>query len=124
MSQDSFKVGIDIVEIERIQQAIQRWGEHFLNHVFCAEEIDYSQKQKHPPQHFAARFAAKEAILKAIGNNRHLNWKDMKIVHDKNGKPVCVIDDDDYRGRIMISMSHTQNYAIANAIITPKSSRP
>lgn len=110
--------GIDIIEIERIDEAIRRWGHHFLNHIFCEEEIEYSQKQKFPSQHFAARFAAKEAVLKAIGDNGHLNWHDMKILNDKNGKPHCKINDHRFHNRILISMSHTKNYAIASAIIT------
>lgn len=111
--------GIDIVEVDRIEQAIQRWGDHFLKHVFSEEEIRYARKQKFPSQHFAARFAAKEAILKAIGDNNHLNWRDMNILHDKHGKPYCKINDRRFQNRILISMSHTKNYAIANAIITP-----
>ena len=64
--------GIDIIEIDRIQKAIERWGDHFLTHVFTAEEIKYAKKNKFPAQHFAARFAAKEAVLKAVGDNGHL----------------------------------------------------
>jgi holo-[acyl-carrier-protein] synthase len=110
--------GIDIIEVKRIDQAIKRWGDQFLTHVFCDEEIAYAKRQKFPSQHFAARFAAKEAILKAVGDNGHLSWKDMKIIHDKNGKPHCMISDKRFHNRILISMSHTRNYAIANAIIT------
>ncbi len=111
--------GIDIIEVSRIEQAIERWQEHFLNHVFCEEEIIYAKKQKFPAQSFAARFAAKEAVLKAVGDNGHLRWKDMKILNDKHGKPYCVLNDKSFNGKISLSISHTQNYAVASAIISP-----
>ncbi|MDP2654500.1 MAG: holo-ACP synthase [Candidatus Omnitrophota bacterium] len=110
--------GIDIIEITRIEQAIKRWGDHFLAHVFCEEEIEYAQKHKFPSQHFAARFAAKEAVLKAIGDNARVSWKDMKITNDKNGKPVCFYKNKKYSRKIHISISHTKKYAVASAIIT------
>ncbi len=113
-----FSTGIDIIEVERMEQAIKRWGKHFLEHVFCPEEIAYAEKQKFPPQHYAARFAAKEAVLKALGNNKQVFWKDMKIVHDANGKPICKYKDKKMNGKIHISLSHTRKYAVANAIIT------
>ena len=110
--------GIDIIEVSRIEKAIERWQDHFLNHVFCEEEITYSRNQKFPAQHFAARFAAKEAVLKAIGDNGHLHWKDMKIMHDRHGKPYCVLNDQSFSRSISLSISHTQNYAVASAIIS------
>ena len=74
--------GIDIIEIDRIKKAIERWGEHFLKHIFNEEEISYAEKFKNPAPHYAARFAAKEAVYKAIGNHPQMSWKDMTI---KNG---------------------------------------
>ncbi len=109
--------GIDIIEIDRIEKAIQRWGDHFLNHVFNKEEIQYARKHKYPSQHFAARFAAKEAVLKAFGNNSHISWKDMTIINDDDGKPLCLYKNDLFKNRILISMSHTHKYAVASAII-------
>ena len=111
--------GIDLIEIGRIKKAIERWGDHFLDHVFCKEEIDYARKQKNPFQHFAARFAAKEAVLKAIGDNAHVNWKDIKILNVETGKPVCIYNEAKFKNKILISISHTDNYAVASAIITP-----
>lgn len=110
--------GIDIIEVERIEKAIKRWGNSFLTHVFHKEEIQYAKRHKYPPQHFAARFAAKEAVLKAFGDNAHINWKDIKILNDKNGKPICIFNDKKFKKRILISISHTKNYAVASAIIT------
>jgi len=111
--------GIDIIEIDRIQRAIDRWGDDFLKHVFNDEEIDYAKKRKFPTQHFAARFAAKEAIYKAIGHDKHITWKDMTILNDSSGKPYCKFKNEKYKNKVTISLSHSQNYAVANAIITP-----
>ena len=110
--------GIDIIEVARIDQAIKRWGDGFLNHVFTKEEISYAQKHRYPNQHFAARFAAKEAVLKAIGDNSHVHWRDIRISNDKNGKPVCTYKNKKFKNKILISISHTENYAVASAIIT------
>jgi len=110
--------GIDIIEVSRISKAIERWGDHFLNHVFCKEEISYAQKHKLPHQHFAGRFAAKESILKAVGDNAHIHWKDMKILNDKHGRPFCQFAIKNFKYKILISIAHTENYAVANAIIT------
>jgi len=110
--------GIDIIEIERIRKAIDRWGEGFLKHIFNDEEIAYAQGRKFPTQHYAARFAAKEAVYKAFGDNITLSWKDMTILNDKNGKPYCKLKDKTFKNKILISISHTKNYAIANALIT------
>ena len=110
--------GIDIIEIDRVQKAIDRWGEDFLRHIFNEEEIEYAKKRKFPTQHYAARFAAKEAVYKAFGNNTSLSWKDMTILNDENGKPYCRLNDSAFKNKITISISHTKDYAVANAIIT------
>jgi len=110
--------GVDIIEIERLTTAIERWGDHFLKHVFCDEEIEYAHQHKNAIHHFAGRFAAKEAILKAFGDNAHIGWKDIKIMNDKFGRPFCVYNDKKFKHQIFVSISHTHNYAVASAIIT------
>lgn len=110
--------GIDIIEIDRIKKAIDRWGDHFLHHVFLDEEIAYARKHKSPTQHFAVRFAAKEAVFKAIGNDPSVTWKDIKIMNDSFGKPYCIFRNKKFDKRIIISLSHSKYYAVANAIIT------
>jgi len=112
--------GIDIIEIDRIKKAIDRWGDHFLNHVFTKDEINYAQKYKYPTQHFAVRFAAKEAIFKAVGDDPSLSWKDMNILNDALGKPYCEFTNIKFKHNIVISLSHSRHYAVANAIITTK----
>ena len=108
-----------LLKLGAFNKAIDRWGEDFLNHVFNDEEIQYAQKRKFPTQHYAARFAAKEAIYKAFGNYKTLGWKDMTILNDENGKPYCRLRDKNIKNKIFLSISHTKNYAVANATITP-----
>ena len=111
--------GIDIVEVDRIARAIERWGDGFLKHVFTKEEIDYAKKMRNPSEHFAARFAAKEAVFKAIGNDPTITWKDIQISHNKSGGPICLYRRKNLKKRqILISISHTKHYAAASAIIT------
>lgn len=110
--------GIDIIEVKRISEAIKKWGSDFLKHVFTEEEIAYARKHRYPEQHFAARFAAKEAVLKAFGDNAHISWKDIKITNDKHGRPTCNYKNKKFKANILISISHTQEYAAASAIIT------
>ena len=111
-------MGIDIIEIERIEKVIDKWGEHFLRHVFHEEEIAYASKYKFPAQHYAARFAAKEAVFKAFATRPKITWKDIKILNNEFGQPVCEFNDKTFKDRILISLSHSDHYAVASAIIT------
>ena len=112
-----FGIGTDIVEIDRIRMAIERWGDDFIRHVFNKEEISYAEKHKFPYQHYAVRFAAKEAVFKAIGNDE-VTWKDLTITNDADGRPSCRYKDKKFKKKILISMSHSKKYAVASAIIT------
>ena len=67
--------GVDVIEIERIEKAIHRWGDHFLRHIFLPDERTYAEKYKSSAQHYAVRFAAKEAVFKAVGNQRFFTKK-------------------------------------------------
>ena len=112
--------GIDIIEIERIQKAVDRWGDGFLNHVFTPKEIENAQKFKFPYRHYAGRFAVKEAIFKAMGMPE-LSWLDVTIINDTDGKPVCHINNiqiaEKFKHRLLISISHSRDYAVASAIV-------
>ncbi len=110
--------GTDIIEVVRISNAVKKWGNDFLKHVFTDQEIAYAKKRRYPDQHLAARFAAKEAVLKALGENAHVGWKDIEIINQPNGKPCCIYHNKDFNKKIFVSLSHTENYAVANAIIT------
>jgi holo-[acyl-carrier protein] synthase len=110
-------IGIDIIEVKRIERSVKKWGDHFLKHVFTDKEIAYSKKYKFPFQHLAGRFAAKEAIYKAVGH-KELGWKDMEIMNDKDGKPVCKFTKKKFSKKVLISLSHSEHYAVANAVVT------
>ena len=108
--------GIDIIEVDRIQKAVERWGDVFLNYVFTPLEIKNARKFKFPYRHYAGRFAAKEAIFKAVGNP-NLSWQDVSIINDATGKPVCHYNNSDIKNRLLISISHSRDYAVASAIV-------
>lgn len=114
-------MGVDIIEVRRLRQAIDKWGNEFLKRIFTDEELKKAKTRSSLYQHLAGRFAAKEAVFKALGD-QGLNWKDVQILNDEEGKPHCLI----LNGRakkvsVHISISHVKNYAVANAVITKKS---
>ena len=81
--------GIDIVDINRIERLMARWGDVFLDRVFTEKEIIWCQRRTRPPECFAIRFAAKEAFLKAIGwgLRNGIQWTDIEVENDLMGKP-------------------------------------
>ena len=117
--------GTDIVEIERIKKAIDKWGEGFTKKIFTDKELAYSLKKRFCHQHLAARFAAKEAVFKAFGDGFHNgSWMDVEIVNNTSGKPEVVLHgklNDLMRekkvDKIVVSMSHAKLFAQAIAIL-------
>jgi holo-[acyl-carrier protein] synthase len=118
-------IGIDLVKIDRIDKAgNNRSG--FLERVFTEREREYCYRQKYPAQHFAGRFAAKEAVLKAIGTgwSAGVKWTDMEVLHGDGGGPVVNIsgrvkDLMDLKGvkQILLSYSHDEGYAVAHVVL-------
>ncbi len=112
--------GVDIIEVRRLRKAIEKWGEDFLHRVFTRDELSNAKTRGSLYQHLAGRFAAKEAVFKALGDKR-LNWKDVEILNDNDGKPHClVLSGKGRKVSVHVSISHVKNYAVANAIITQK----
>lgn len=120
-----FGIGIDVVEVERIALAIERHGEPFLAKLFTASERAYCQGQKKPALHYAARFAAKEAVSKALGTGigGQAGWLDLEITRDPSGAPKLMLQGNaaDFArqngiSEIQISLTHAREYAAANAI--------
>jgi len=118
-------LGTDIVEIVRIGQMIERHGEEFLQRVFTDEEIRYCQKRKECYQHFAGRWAAKEAVMKTLGTGwtRGVGWQDIEVSTKRSGQPTINIHGSarDYASKIgidevLISISHCRSYAMATAV--------
>ncbi len=117
-------LGNDIVEISRVRQGIERHGQHFLNRLFTHREQDYCYKFKDPVPHFAGRFAAKEAISKALGTGfgAQLSWHDIEILNDDHGKPEIVLSESVKKNfnnpHLHVSISHSTDNATAVAIWT------
>ena len=121
------KCGTDIIEIPRIQESIETLGTNFIYRVFTPKEIEYCEsKQKQKYQHYAARFAAKEATFKAISeslNDKYLlSWQDVEILNDNNGRPKIKINkiELDNIENIDVSISHCREYACAIVVILYK----
>ena len=107
-------IGTDIIETDRIRQSIEKHGSHFLDRLFTKKEQEYCNKFKDPAIHFAGRFAAKEAISKALGSGfgKDLSFLDLEIINEENGKPIV-----QNRSNIHLSISHCESYATATAIV-------
>ncbi len=111
-------VGVDIIEIDRVQKILDRYGQQFLEKIYTKKEIEYCSSKAKAAQHYAARFAAKEAISKAIGTgfNKDLMLRDIEVDRDKNGKPHVKIKNQ-RNENILISISHSDHYVVAFAMI-------
>jgi holo-[acyl-carrier protein] synthase len=118
-------IGTDIVEVLRIAQMIERHGELFITRVYTDHEIEYCTARKAAMQHYAGRWAAKEAVLKAIGTGwvRGIGWQDVEIKNQPGGAPVVSLrggarDVIERRGirRLHVTISHCRCHAVAHAI--------
>ena len=115
--------GTDIIEIERVKESIENLGEKFLERVYTKKEIEYCESKKiQKYQHYAARFAAKEAVFKAISsslqNKYDISWKDIEVLNDDTGRPyVNILKPDIDVDDIDISISHCKDYAVANVTV-------
>src|SRR5438105_9324832 len=119
-------IGIDIIEVARIEASYERFGERFLNRILHPNEISYCLSHKAPGPFLAARFAAKEAISKSFGTGigAQLGWQDMEIGRKDSGEPYVILHDKGKQllvarraAAVRISLSHTQNHAAAVAIL-------
>jgi holo-[acyl-carrier protein] synthase len=122
-------IGTDITECLRIAQMIERHGEIFITRVYTEHEIEYCQCRKQATQHFAGRWAAKEAVLKALGTGwrRGISWRDVEIRNDPSGKPTVALrggarDVVEELGitEMLISISHCRSHATAFALAVGK----
>jgi holo-[acyl-carrier protein] synthase len=118
--------GIDLIEVARIAASYEKFGERFVNRILLADELAYCLSHKNPAPFIAARFAAKEAISKAFGTGigASLGWQDVEIRRKESGEPFVIL-----RGKgkklfasreakqLLVSLSHTQSYAAATAIL-------
>ena len=118
--------GIDLVENARIAASIEKFGDRFLHRIFTPGEIAYCSSTAKPVPHYAARFAAKEAVSKCFGTGigKQLGWLDMEVVRDEAGAPHLILHGDgktlaEQRGvrQVFISLTHTDHHAAASATI-------
>ncbi|MEY3609031.1 MAG: hypothetical protein RLZZ447_1819 [Verrucomicrobiota bacterium] len=119
-------VGIDLIEVERIRAVIERQGERFLDRVFTPEERAYCATMKFPHKHYAARFAAKEAVSKCFGTGigAELGWRSVSVFHGERHQPLVRLDE---RGAALLraagatavhlSLAHTEALAVAVAVL-------
>jgi len=122
-------IGTDITECLRIARMIERHGELFIGRVYTPDEIKYCQSRKQSTQHFAGRWAAKEAVMKALGTGwrRGISWRDIEIRNEPGGKPMVAVrggvkDVVEQLGiaQIQVSISHCRSHATALAIAVGK----
>ncbi|HUS18658.1 MAG TPA: holo-[acyl-carrier-protein] synthase [Terriglobales bacterium] len=118
--------GIDITEVSRIAAAIARYGDRFLQRVYTPREIAYCRSKRNASERFAARFAAKEAAMKAIGTGlrRGVTWQDVEIGHEPGGRPTIVFSGKAAEfaaklgmQRVALSLTHTETTAMAQVIL-------
>lgn len=119
-----YGVGIDLVQIKRIKNAVEKWGDNFLNKVFTADEVAYCYQKKNPYLSLSVRFAAKEALIKAINNSGNVSFTDIEVVSSENGKPRIKVS-----GKVkdffenmslknaLLSISHEKEYGIACVVL-------
>ncbi len=116
-------IGIDIIEIGRIRQSVDRLGEHFLRKIFTPLEIAYCASKQNMYQHLAARFAAKEAVGKALstGWSGEFRWKDVEVMNDPSGQPRVTLSgklrEKLSASSVFLSISHSDSHVVAMVII-------
>jgi holo-[acyl-carrier protein] synthase len=119
-------VGVDLVQIPRLRRVVERWQDRFLTRVFTEGELAYCRARKDPIPHLAARFAAKEAGLKALGTGLSLgaSWRELEVRRERGQAPTLVLSGrsrqlGEARGgqRILLSLTHEGEYAFAQAML-------
>ena len=124
-AETALRVGIDLIEIDRVRRALDRHGDGFRERCFTPAEREYCESKPNPAQHYAGRFAAKEAILKLLGTGWRgkIAWTDIEVTNNSAGRPEVTLSGEvkaiaDRMGikHISISITHTANFAIASAV--------
>ena len=119
-------IGIDLVQIPRLRRVVERWQDRFLERVFTEEELAYCRARRDPVPHLAARFAAKEAGLKALGTGLRLGvrWRELEVRRERGQPPVLVLSGrsraiGEARGgrRMLLALTHEGEYACAQAML-------
>lgn len=120
-------IGLDIVEVKRIEDSMEKHGERFLKRIFSEGEIAYAQSNRYPAIHLAARFSAKEAVSKAFGTGigEKLGWQDIEVCKFPHGEPFLrfhgkgkILAEERGIDKTFLSLSHTKEYAAATCVLT------
>ena len=115
----NIECGTDIIEINRIKESIEQFKEQFKNRIYTEKEKEYCEQTKNAKyEHYAGRFAAKEAVYKAINKNeKEIKWTDIEILRESNGSPKVELHIEiEKLKEVKISISHCREYATATAI--------
>ena len=118
MEANDIFIGTDIVEVSRIDSSINNSGKRFLNRIYTDIEQKYCDSKSNPSIHYAGRFAAKEAVMKALKSSGHykpIPFTSIDVHSKNNGEPVVILSSD-YKGKCRVSISHTDTFAMASAI--------
>src|SRR5438067_602840 len=119
-------IGVDVVETARIESSLEKFGERFLRRVFVEGEIAYCSAMPFAARHYAARFAAKEAVSKAFGTGigAHIGWRDIEVRRKATGEPFIVLHGSaqEFARKLnvietLVSLSHSDSYSVANAVV-------
>lgn len=119
-----YGLGIDIVSVERLRKTVERWGKRFLDRIFTSAEIEYCTRRENPYPSLSARFATKEAMIKALGGKGEISFRDIEVINTESGRPVI---NPGYRLKkdlerigiknIHLSLSHERDYSVACVIL-------
>lgn len=119
-----YGIGIDIIKIERIKKAVGRWNRKFLEKIFTEKEILYAYKKKDPYLSLSVRFAAKEALIKAVGSGVPVSLKEIEILNQEGGRPFINVTgrlrtffDNNTIKCAHVSLSHEQEYGVACVVL-------
>ncbi len=119
-------IGVDLTQIPRLRQVVARWNDRFLQRVFTPQELDYCRRRRDPIPHLAARFAAKEATLKALGTGLRMGvkWRELEVRRERGQAPTMVLSGRcraiaEAKGgrRVLLSLTHDGDYAMAQAML-------
>jgi holo-[acyl-carrier protein] synthase len=119
-------IGVDLTQMPRMRRVVARWDERFLQRVFTEQEIAYCRRRRDPVQHLAARFAAKEATLKALGTGLSMGvrWRELEVRRERGQAPTMVLSGRcraiaHAKGgdRVLLSLTHDGDYAMAQAML-------
>lgn len=122
-----YGIGVDLIKVERMREAVERWGDKFLQRVFTEREIARCYKARDPHLSLAVRFAAKEALIKAVGTTAGASFRDIEVLNDELGKPYITVtgklkvffEIKDIRAA-HLSLSHEKDYGVASVVLEKK----